>query len=44
MYKITCHCGYTAIVDAYGLSEAMTDLIKLGYVILDFTLIEDKLL
>lgn len=38
MYKITCQCGYIAIVDAYGLSEAMTDLIKVGYVILDFKL------
>ena len=41
MYKITCQCGYIAITDGYGLSEAMTDLIKVGYIILDFKF-EDK--
>ena len=33
MFKITCSCGYVALVTPFGLSEAMTDLIKVGYII-----------
>jgi len=36
MYQIFCECGHFAIADGIGLSEAMTELHNLGYVITYF--------
>lgn len=36
MYKITCACGYVALVTPVAVAVAMTELTQAGYIIVDF--------